>query len=36
VELASDVDALRLVLVSVLGDCYRVRVQDDVIGLWRR
>jgi len=36
VELASDIEGLRLVLVSVLGDRYRVRVEDDVIGLWRR
>lgn len=37
VELASDVDGLRLVLVSALGDRYRVRVADDgsIIGLWR-
>jgi len=38
VELASDVEGLRLVLESVLGDRYRVRVRDDgaVVGLWRR
>lgn len=38
VELASDVEGLRLVLGSVLGDRYRVRVRDDgaVVGLWRR
>lgn len=36
VELASDVEGLRLVLASVLEDRYRVRVEDDVIGLWRR
>lgn len=38
VELASDVDGLRLVLASTLGDRYRVRVSDDgaVVGLWRR
>ena len=37
VELASDVDGLRLVLASVLGERYRVRVRDDgtVVGLWR-
>ena len=37
-ELASDVEALRLYLVSALGDRYEVRVADDggVIGLWRR
>jgi hypothetical protein len=29
VELASDVDGLRLVLVSALGDRYRVKVSDD-------
>ena len=36
-ELASDVDGLRLVLPSTLGDRYRVQVADDgsVIGLWR-
>ena len=38
VELSSDVDGLRLVLASTVGDRYRVRVADDgnVIGLWRR
>ena len=38
VELASDVDGLRLVLASTLGDRYRVMVSDDgnVVGLWRR
>ena len=37
-ELASDVEGLRLYLVSALGDRYQVRVADDgsVIGLWRR
>jgi len=37
-ELASDVDGLRLVLATALGDRYRVRVSDDgsVVGLWRR
>jgi hypothetical protein len=37
VELASDVEGLRLVLVSVLGDRYQVRVRDDgsVVGLRR-
>ena len=37
VELASDVDGLRLVLGSVLGDRYRIRVAEDgsVVGLWR-
>ena len=35
-ELASDVDGLRLVLASTLGDRYRVRVSDDgcTVGLW--
>jgi len=33
VELASDVEGLRLVLASVLGDRYRVRIEGDVIGL---
>jgi hypothetical protein len=38
VELASDVEGLRLVLTSAIGDRYRVRVSDDgsVVGLWRR
>jgi hypothetical protein len=38
VELASDVEGLRLVLGSALGNRYRVRVEDDgsVVGLWRR
>ena len=37
VELASDVDGLRLALPSALGDRYRVRVSDDgsTVGLWR-
>ena len=37
-ELASDVQGLRLYLVTALGDRYEVRVADDgsVIGLWRR
>ena len=36
-ELVSDVDGLRLVLASTVGDRYRVRVSDDgcTIGLWR-
>ena len=36
-ELASDVDGLQLVLMTALGDRYRVRVSDDgsVVGLWR-
>mgnify|MGYP001813935217 FL=1 len=38
VELASDVEGLRLVLDSALGERYRVKVSDDgsVVGLWRR
>lgn len=38
VELATDVDGLRLVLASTLAERYRVRVADDggVVGLWRR
>jgi hypothetical protein len=38
VELASDVEGLRLVLASTIADRYRVRVAPDgsVIGLWRR
>jgi hypothetical protein len=37
-ELASDVQGLRLYLVTALGDHYRVKVADDgsVVGLWRR
>lgn len=37
VGLASDVEGLRLVLASALGDRYRVRVSEDgsVVGLWR-
>jgi hypothetical protein len=37
-ELASDVDGLRLYLVTALGDRYLVRVADDgsIVGLWRR
>jgi hypothetical protein len=37
VDLANDVDGLRLVLASTLGDRYRVRVSDDgsTVGLWR-
>ena len=38
VQLASDVEGLRLVLESALGRQYRVRVADDgaTVGLWRR
>jgi hypothetical protein len=38
VEMASDVEGLRLYLVTALGDRYQVRVADDgsVIGLWAR
>jgi hypothetical protein len=38
VELASDVEGLRLVLETTIGDRYRVRIRDDgaVVGLWRR
>jgi len=38
IELASDVEGLRLVLASTGTDRYRVRVAEDgaVIGLWRR
>ena len=38
VQLATDVDGLRLVLASTVADRYRVRVSDDgsVVGLWRR
>jgi hypothetical protein len=38
VQLASDVDGLRLVLASTTGERYRVKVADDgsVVGLWRR
>jgi len=37
-ELASDIEGLRLYLVTAVGDRYAVRVADDgsVIGLWRR
>jgi hypothetical protein len=37
-ELASDVEGLRLVLASTVGGRYRVKVSDDgiVVGLWRR
>jgi hypothetical protein len=38
VELASDVEGLRLVLLTALGGRYRVSVSDDglTVGLWRR
>jgi len=38
VELASEVEGLRLVLGTAVGDRYHVRVTDDggVVGLWRR
>ena len=38
IELASDVEGLRLVLASTLGDRYRARVSDDesTVGLWGR
>ncbi len=38
IELASDVEGLRLALGTAVGDRYRVRVADDggVVGLWRR
>jgi hypothetical protein len=38
IELATDVESLRLVLASTVGDRYRVSVSDDgsVVGLWRR
>lgn len=38
VELASDVEGLRLVLATTMGERYRVRVSDDgaVVGLWRK
>jgi hypothetical protein len=38
VQLATDVEGLRLVLASTVADRYRVRVSDDgrVVGLWRR
>jgi hypothetical protein len=37
-ELASDVEGLRLALGTTVGDRYRVKVSDDgsVVGLWRR
>jgi hypothetical protein len=38
IELASDVEGLRLVLRTAVGARYRVRVSEDgsVVGLWRR
>jgi hypothetical protein len=37
IELASDVDGLRLVLTTALGDRYRIKVSEDgmTVGLWR-
>jgi hypothetical protein len=37
VGLASDVEGLRLVLASTVGERYRIRVSDDgrTVGLWR-
>jgi hypothetical protein len=37
VHLASDVEGLRLVLASTVGERYRVKVSDDgaTVGLWR-
>jgi hypothetical protein len=37
-ELASDVEGLRLVLTSTVGERYRVRLSDDgeTVSLWRR
>jgi hypothetical protein len=38
VELASDIEGLRLALETTVGERYRVKVSDDggVVGLWRR
>jgi hypothetical protein len=38
VELATDVEGLRLALASTLGERYTVRVAEDgdVVGLWRK
>lgn len=38
IELASDVEGLRLVLASTVAERYRVRAADDgsVVGLWTR
>lgn len=38
VELATDVEGLRLALETTVGERYRVKVADDggVVGLWRR
>jgi len=38
IELATDVEGLRLVLTTTVGDRYQVKVSDDgsVAGLWRR
>jgi hypothetical protein len=37
VQLATDVEGLRLVLASTIGERYRVKVSDDgaTVGLWR-
>ena len=37
IELASDVEGLRLALLTAVGDRYRVKVSDDgnIVGLWR-
>jgi hypothetical protein len=35
-ELASDVEGLRLVLATTMGERYRIRVRDDEIRLKRR
>jgi hypothetical protein len=38
IELATDVEGLRRVLTTAVGDRYRVKVSEDgsVVGLWRR
>jgi hypothetical protein len=38
IELASDVDGLRLALASIVGERFRVRVSEDgcTVGPWRR
>jgi hypothetical protein len=37
IQLASDVEGLRLALLTAIGDLYRIRVADDgsTVGLWR-